>query len=195
MPASDRCLSFCSPSLALYYWPAAAQTSIKKVTSVEGITEYRLDNGLRVLLFPDPTKENITVNVTYHMAPRTVFLGWAIGGPENLNNIEQGFKEELQRVLDKGFTDEEVQNGISGILQSGRVQRADDEQLAQILQRLMFYNETLAHLKQFYAELADSSAKDVVKAMKQYFSPDDMLYIKAGDMSKAAEQPPAANAR
>ncbi len=36
-----------------------------KVTSVEGITEYRLENGLRVLLFPDPSKRQITVNVTY----------------------------------------------------------------------------------------------------------------------------------
>lgn len=36
-----------------------------KVTSVEGITEYRLDNGLRVLLFPDNSKPTATVNVTY----------------------------------------------------------------------------------------------------------------------------------
>ena len=36
-----------------------------KVTSVEGITEYRLQNGLRVLLFPDPSKQTITVNITY----------------------------------------------------------------------------------------------------------------------------------
>ncbi|WP_199728763.1 pitrilysin family protein [Corallococcus sp. CA053C] len=35
------------------------------VTSVEGITEYRLPNGLRVLLFPDPTKPTVTVNITY----------------------------------------------------------------------------------------------------------------------------------
>ena len=34
-----------------------------KVTSVEGITEYRLDNGLRLLVFPDPSKPNITVNM------------------------------------------------------------------------------------------------------------------------------------
>ena len=27
-----------------------------KITSVEGITEYRLDNGLRVLLFPDASE-------------------------------------------------------------------------------------------------------------------------------------------
>jgi len=39
--------------------------SVEFVTSAEGITEYRLDNGLRVLLFPDPSKATITVNVTY----------------------------------------------------------------------------------------------------------------------------------
>ena len=33
----------------------AAMTS-PQVTSIEGITEYRLNNGLRVLLFPDPTR-------------------------------------------------------------------------------------------------------------------------------------------
>lgn len=42
-----------------------AAATIEQVTSVEGITEYRLDNGLRVLLFPDPSKEQITVNITY----------------------------------------------------------------------------------------------------------------------------------
>ncbi|RKG88385.1 insulinase family protein [Corallococcus sp. CA049B] len=47
---------------------ARAQTkpaALAPVASVEGITEYRLPNGLRVLLFPDPTKATVTVNVTY----------------------------------------------------------------------------------------------------------------------------------
>ena len=42
--------------------PAARATL---VTSVEGITEYSLPNGLRVLLFPDQSKQTVTVNVTY----------------------------------------------------------------------------------------------------------------------------------
>src|SRR5215813_5434350 len=37
----------------------------ERVTSVEGITEYRLANGLRVLLFPDQSKPTVTVNITY----------------------------------------------------------------------------------------------------------------------------------
>jgi zinc protease len=56
--------------------PVLAQSSdalpagVKKITSVEGITEYRLDNGLQVLLFPDQTKQNITVNIVYHVGSR-----------------------------------------------------------------------------------------------------------------------------
>ena len=45
-------------------------TAPVKVSSVEGITEYRLDNGLRVLLFPDTSKANITTNITYLVGSR-----------------------------------------------------------------------------------------------------------------------------
>ena len=44
--------------------------TLTPVASVEGISEYRLDNGLRVLLFPDPSKPQITVNITYLVGSR-----------------------------------------------------------------------------------------------------------------------------
>jgi zinc protease len=54
--------------------PLAAQApssqALTKVVSVEGITEYRLPNGLRVLLFPDKSKPQTTVNVTYLVGSR-----------------------------------------------------------------------------------------------------------------------------
>jgi zinc protease len=45
--------------------PARLPAGVTHVTAVEGITEYRLDNGLTVLLFRDPSKATITVNMTY----------------------------------------------------------------------------------------------------------------------------------
>lgn len=51
-----------------YLW--AQPTGVQKVTSIEGITEYRLNNGLRVLLFPDVSKQTITVNMTYLVGSR-----------------------------------------------------------------------------------------------------------------------------
>ena len=49
---------------------AALPPGVTQGPSVEGITEYRLANGLRVLLFPDPSKSTITVNVTYLVGSR-----------------------------------------------------------------------------------------------------------------------------
>ena len=43
---------------------------VQYVTTVEGITEYRLANGLQVLLLPDMSKPIITVNITYKVGSR-----------------------------------------------------------------------------------------------------------------------------
>ncbi len=43
---------------------------ITKGPSVEGISEFNLKNGLKVLLFPDPSKPTITVNITYMVGSR-----------------------------------------------------------------------------------------------------------------------------
>src|SRR5215469_325966 len=43
---------------------------VQKGASVEGITEYTFPNGLRVLLFPDPSSPKLTVNMTYLVGSR-----------------------------------------------------------------------------------------------------------------------------
>ena len=53
--------------------PALAQDlpdGVIRVASVEGITEYQLENGLRFLLFPDQSKQQVTVNITYLVGSR-----------------------------------------------------------------------------------------------------------------------------
>lgn len=56
--------------------PAAQAASVqlpagvRRGATVEGITEYTLDNGLRVLLFPDPSKPTATINITYLVGSR-----------------------------------------------------------------------------------------------------------------------------
>jgi zinc protease len=42
----------------------------KKVTEIEGIEEYRLDNGVQLLLFPDDSKPQFTVNMTIMVGSR-----------------------------------------------------------------------------------------------------------------------------
>ena len=63
---------------------------VTRVTSVEGITQYRLRNGLDVLLFPDPSKQTLTVNMTY------------LVGSRNENYGETGMAHLLEHLMFKG---------------------------------------------------------------------------------------------
>jgi zinc protease len=58
------------PALLLSLTCALTYGSVTRIAFVEGITEYKLDNGLRLLVVPDPTKPNLTVNITYLVGSR-----------------------------------------------------------------------------------------------------------------------------
>ncbi|MFT6369823.1 MAG: zinc protease, partial [Maribacter sp.] len=49
-------------SLFFFACVAFVQSQITKAASAEGITEYHMANGLKVLLFPDNSAQTITVN-------------------------------------------------------------------------------------------------------------------------------------
>ncbi len=78
--------------------PLSAQTDLElpdgmtHVVSVEGIHEYQLENGLRVLLFPDPSKDMATVNITYLVGSMHEGYG------------ETGMAHLLEHLLFKGST-------------------------------------------------------------------------------------------
>ena len=77
-------------TLALLSTPALAAPPPAKLTTVEGITEYRLANGLRVLLAPDDSKPVTTVNVTYQVGSRMERYG------------ETGMAHLLEHLMFKG---------------------------------------------------------------------------------------------
>jgi zinc protease len=61
---------------------AEPATTPKKIVTVEGITEYQLDNGLRILLYPDPSTSKVTVNCTVFVGSR--FEGYGETGMAHL---------------------------------------------------------------------------------------------------------------
>ena len=82
--------------LLLAFLPAAEAAEAKlpagvtQVTTVEGITEYRLANGLRVLFAPEPSKPTTTVNTTY------------LVGSRHENYGETGMAHLLEHLVFKG---------------------------------------------------------------------------------------------
>jgi zinc protease len=72
---------------------ASAQSlpeGIGRGPAMGGITEYKLQNGLKVLLLPDPSQDSITVNVTYLVGSRHEGYG------------ERGMAHLLEHMLFKG---------------------------------------------------------------------------------------------
>src|SRR3954453_17707073 len=49
---------------------AAAAPAQEKVATVEGVTEYRLANGARLLLYPEASRPTVTVNMTVLVGSR-----------------------------------------------------------------------------------------------------------------------------
>ncbi len=78
--------------LPLFFLSAAAALSqpLQKAHSIEGVTEHRLANGLRVLTLPDPGIDTITVHVMYMVGSRHESYG------------EKGMAHLLEHLLFKG---------------------------------------------------------------------------------------------
>ena len=82
--------------LAAWLWAASAiaqpalPAGVERVTSVEGITEYRLANGLQLLLVPDDSKPTTTVNLTFRV------------GSRHENYGETGMAHLLEHLIFKG---------------------------------------------------------------------------------------------
>src|SRR5689334_9680161 len=62
----------------------------QKVAAIEGVTEYRLANGLRILSVPDASADTVTVHITYFVGSRHEGYG------------EKGMAHLLEHMLFKG---------------------------------------------------------------------------------------------
>src|ERR1039458_6152751 len=96
--------SFTAIAALLLAAAAFSQTlppGVQKVTSVEGITEYALPNGLHFLLFPDDSKPKLTVNITYMVGSR--FEGYGETGMahllEHMNFIQTKTRTNIKKEL------------------------------------------------------------------------------------------------
>ncbi|VUD59122.1 putative zinc protease [Thalassocella blandensis] len=77
-------------ALCITFSASVTAAKLEKVRSIEGITEYQMNNGMQVLLFPDNSKDTITVNITYRV------------GSKHENYGETGMAHLLEHLLFKG---------------------------------------------------------------------------------------------
>ena len=67
-----------------------ATSGPEKIQTIEGVTEYRLANGLQILLYPDESSTTLSINVTYRVGSRHESYG------------ETGMAHLLEHLMFKG---------------------------------------------------------------------------------------------
>lgn len=111
------------------------------------------------------------------------WMAYAISAPQNTEKVQQAFFEEMQRARKEGFTQEEVSEAIDGLLDSAKVARSNNKNLAQSLRDLYHDDISIQQEIDLQNKLRALSLEQVNAAMKKYLAPEQMTIIKAGDFS------------
>jgi zinc protease len=113
------------------------------------------------------------------------FEAQAIYSPKDSAKLERAFREELARIIESGFTADEIREAKAGWLQARRVERSQDQRLAQ---RLSF-NEYLDRRMAWYGDLESKvealTPKQIQEAFVRHILPARFTLVQAGDFAGA----------
>ncbi len=124
--------------------------------------------------------------VSFHpIDERGQFVAYAIYAPENLEKLEAAYREEVRKILDEGFTDDEVEAGIKGYLEFANLQRAQDQTLAGTLNSNLYFGRSMAWHADREAAIQSLTTEQINAAARRWIDPEKMTFVKAGDFAKA----------
>ncbi len=116
------------------------------------------------------------------------FLTYAIYAPENAARLEAAYKEEIQKVLDSGFTATELEEARKGYLQSRQVARSQDNQLSGKLGTYNFLKRNMKWDDDFETKIKALTPESIQAAMKRNISLEKISIFKSGDFEGAAKR-------
>ena len=109
------------------------------------------------------------------------FGSYAIYNPENSEKLINAYKEELNRMVDKGFTQEELKDARDGYLQERKLGRSNDQSLANRLQDNLFLGRTMQFSKKIDDKISSATLDGVNTVARRWIKPAKISYIQAGD--------------
>ncbi len=112
-------------------------------------------------------------------------IGFAICAPQNAQKVETFFKEELGKVLEEGFTSEEVEAAKKSWLQLQKVNRAQESNLASLLLARRLWNRTMEFDSELEKKIAELTPEQLQTAVQKHIDPSQISFFRAGDFKKA----------
>ncbi len=105
----------------------------------------------------------------------------AIFAPQNRAKVEAAFREEVARALKDGFTDKELVEGKSSLLNFRQLARAQDAGVAFALANNLYLDRTFALAAKVDAALGALTLDQVNAALRKYVTPENFVLAWAGD--------------
>ncbi|TAK31221.1 MAG: insulinase family protein [Saprospiraceae bacterium] len=115
------------------------------------------------------------------------FTAYAIYAPENVTKLEAAFKEEIQKMLDEGFSGEELEAAKSGYLQGRGMNRSDDRSLSGTLNNYLQLDRNLMWDAKLEKQIMSLTTNQINAAVKKYIDPAKLVIVKAGDYAKVGK--------
>jgi zinc protease len=114
----------------------------------------------------------------------STFGVYAIYAPENLDKVRAAVSAEIAQALEKGYTDEEVENAKRAMLEERKSARAEDSTLAGSLVSQAFLGRTWAFSGDLDRAIGAVTVEQANAALRKYLKPADLATFLAGDFAK-----------
>jgi len=130
-------------------------------------------------------REGLSYNVRSQLSasayePSGQWSMYAIYAPSNRARLEAVIKEEIDRVLRDGFSEEEVKDGIASLMNLRHLVRAQDRRLVNAWSDYLDLGRTFAFAAESDRKLQALTASQVNAALRKYFKPEDFSTAVAG---------------
>jgi zinc protease len=117
------------------------------------------------------------------------FRAFAIFAPENLPKLETAFQEEIERIVETGFTAEEIEAAKTGYLLAQATRRSQDNELSFSLANHLYLDRTFAREEKLEQKIKSLTPEQINSAVKKHLEPSKITVVKAGDFKKAGLTP------
>ncbi|MDP4664867.1 MAG: hypothetical protein NWS37_01385, partial [Flavobacteriaceae bacterium] len=93
-----------------------------------------------------------------------------------------GFKEELDRFIAEGITQEELDSAVNGWVQGKTVSRAKDNELSSLINNNLYFDRDMSFHADLESNVTGLTVDAVNAAIKKYFKPlKDWTVVNGGD--------------
>ena len=112
------------------------------------------------------------------------FGSYAIYNPDNSEKLVAAYKEELDRFIKDGLTEDELKDAKSGFLQGRSRSRSDDEYLVDKLTKFIVLNRAFNWDDIMDKNVTNLTTAQVNAAVKKWLHPEKIIIVQAGDFDK-----------